>query len=86
MVKRYVLDYTVRPPVCLPAELDRSKLIDVTSVECEFRVFVDRDTGKVHDGNVHFWHFKCGRLCELMGWHDAPRERVEAERVGGRSA
>lgn len=51
MTTRWKADYTVTPPIFLPAHLDRP-LTDVTKVGDRFRVFVD-DQGTVHDGAVY---------------------------------
>jgi hypothetical protein len=45
---------TRHPPSFLPADLDRSGLVDITSIGDAFRVYLDPVTGKVHDGAVYY--------------------------------
>lgn len=37
----------------LPAGLEPHQLVDVTEMRHQFRVFIDPNTGAVHDGNVY---------------------------------
>lgn len=55
---RFILDNSVSPPICLPADLRMSDLMDVTSIEDTFRRYEDMQTGKVHDGAVYYEHLQ----------------------------
>lgn len=49
----YTIDHSTMPPSFLPADLDRSNLIDVTRLQDPFRRYMDVRTGEIHDGAVY---------------------------------
>lgn len=46
----FEIDLSISPPSCLPADVDRSKLVDITVLNDEWRVYVNPVTHKVYDG------------------------------------
>ena len=38
------------PPICLPAYMDRSNLLDITRVGDSYRRYLDAQTGVIYDG------------------------------------
>ena len=47
---RWALDNTRFPPSFLPIALDKSRLVDITSLTDSWRKYLDRDTNVIHDG------------------------------------
>lgn len=50
---RYTIDRSLMPPSCLPTGLHR-ELVDITKLGDNWRVYIDRQTGEIHDGAVYF--------------------------------
>ena len=46
----YVIDHSLCPPSILPTGLDRFRLIDITEIHHAWRVYVDPESGRVHNG------------------------------------
>lgn len=51
---KFRLDYTQTPPVCLPADLDMTDLIDMTSMTDRWRVYFNTQTNEHHIGARYF--------------------------------
>lgn len=49
----YVIDSSMSPPSCLPAEVDRAALIDITRVSDKWRRYFDPATRTEHDGTMY---------------------------------
>ena len=50
----YVIDRSQQPPMCLPRHVYETKdLLDITQVQDTFRRYIEKDTGKEHDGAVY---------------------------------
>ena len=49
----YTVDHSTMPPSCLPTNLDRSTLVDITCLGDSWRRYLDTQTGKTHDGAVY---------------------------------
>lgn len=49
----YEVDVSLTPPSCLPAGVDRGDFVDITTVGAPWRVYLDTQTGTVHDGSVY---------------------------------
>lgn len=50
----YEIDNSQQPPSCLPAHLDKSNLIDITTLADPWRKYMDAVTGKIHDGAEYY--------------------------------
>lgn len=50
----YEIDRTLNPPSCLPIGINKSNLTDITKIGDKWRVYVDSETKKVHDGAYYF--------------------------------
>lgn len=50
----YIIDKSEAPWSCLPDSLDSSELIDITCVSDMWRVYIDNNTGRRHDGAVYY--------------------------------
>lgn len=48
-----VFDYSTTPPTCLPEGLSTVSLVDITTIGDSWRVFLDPETGVIHDGNEY---------------------------------
>lgn len=40
----------IGPPICLPSNMDRSNLLDITRVGDSYRRYMDAQTGVIYDG------------------------------------
>ena len=54
MYSVFEIDRTESPPSCLPADLDKTNLIDATRVSDEWRRYYDTETGELHDGAAYY--------------------------------
>ena len=54
-----IIDRSTTIPSCLPDSVNRANLIDITKVNSEWRVFLDIQSGKVHDG-AKYYHDSLG--------------------------
>lgn len=52
-VPLYEVDHGMEPPSCLPTDLDRCNLVDITRVSDSWRRYLDSKTGQTHDGAVY---------------------------------
>ncbi|MGZ8220377.1 MAG: hypothetical protein ACXWT0_01885 [Methylobacter sp.] len=59
----YEIDRSTVPPSCLPADLDKSNLVNITCLGDSWQKYMDKSTGKVHDGAEY-----CAELNELRGY------------------
>lgn len=50
----FVIDISKSPFTCLPAELPIGDLIDCTTINSAWRVYLDTSTGEVHDCLVYY--------------------------------
>jgi len=50
----FEINRTESPPSCLPADLDKTNLIDATRVSDEWRRYYDTETGELHDGAAYY--------------------------------
>ena len=48
-----VFDYSTTPPTCLPEGLSTFSLVDITTTGDLWRVFLDPETGVIHDGSEY---------------------------------
>ena len=46
----YTFDNRTDPPSCLPSDLDVNNLIDMTLPDDRLKVYLDRTTGVIHNG------------------------------------
>lgn len=45
------------PMDCLPKNLDKAHLVDVTTLGCAWKVYIDTVTGVIHDGKVYYQQY-----------------------------
>jgi hypothetical protein len=50
----YEVDLSIRPPSCLPGGIDRSNLIDITTISDPWRKYLNARSGAIHDGSVYY--------------------------------
>lgn len=50
----YLINKSSRPWTCFPASLDPSNLIDVSTIDGLWGIFIDPETGRVHDCAEHY--------------------------------
>lgn len=50
---QFDVDHSTMPPSCLPTDLDRSNLMDITRLGDSWKRYVDTKTGETHDGSVY---------------------------------
>jgi len=50
----FEVDRSRCPPSCFPTSLDKTSLVDITAVGDTWRKYMDKETGKVHDGAEYY--------------------------------